>query len=61
MLDVKIVSTPIVGHFKLFSSQSPKIHEEYKFMSKTPYASCKTRVFCCIFIFIIKYFIMVLH
>lgn len=39
MLDAKGMLTPIVGHFKLSSRQSPRIDEELQFMNKTPYAS----------------------
>lgn len=38
-LDAKTMSTSVVGHFKLSSSQLPKIDEEHQFISRTPYAS----------------------
>ena len=39
MFNAKPVSTPIAGHFKLSSDQSPSSEEEYKFMSNVPYAN----------------------
>ena len=39
MFNAKPVSTPIAGHFKLSSDQSPSSEEEYKFMSNVLYAN----------------------
>ncbi|KAH9331470.1 hypothetical protein KI387_003578, partial [Taxus chinensis] len=35
----KLVSTPIVGHFKLRKYQCPTSHEEVEYMAGVPYAS----------------------
>lgn len=39
MQNVKIVSTSLVGHFKLSMEHSPKSYEEIDYMSKVSYAS----------------------
>ena len=44
MKDAKLVSTLMMHHFKLTSSQSPSTTEEEKFMAKVPYASAVGRV-----------------
>jgi hypothetical protein len=39
MHNEKIVSTPLVSHFKLTKEICPNTHEEIKYMSKVPYSS----------------------
>ncbi len=39
MLDAKLMSTPLVNHFRLSGSQCPKNEEEIENMLKVPYAS----------------------
>jgi hypothetical protein len=39
MHDSKPVSTPIASHFKLSSSQSPRIYSDFEYMSKVSYSS----------------------
>jgi hypothetical protein len=50
MKNVKPVSTPLVNHFRLSTSQCPKTIEEIEGMSKVPYASvvgCLMYVMVC--------------
>jgi hypothetical protein len=39
MHNEKLVSTPLVIHFKLTKEMCPKTHEEIEYMSKVPYSS----------------------
>ncbi|KAH9317353.1 hypothetical protein KI387_019122, partial [Taxus chinensis] len=39
MQNVKPVSTPMAGHFKLSKDQCPSSQEEVKYMTRVPYAS----------------------
>ncbi|KAH9331630.1 hypothetical protein KI387_003738, partial [Taxus chinensis] len=39
MQDVKLVGTPLAGHFKLSKEQCPKTEQERNQMSKVPYSS----------------------
>ena len=39
MAEVRPVTTPLAGHFKLFSKQYPQSSEEEEEMSRAPYVS----------------------
>jgi len=39
MAEARPVTTPLAGHFKLFSKQCPQSSEEEEEMSRVPYAS----------------------
>lgn len=39
MAEAKVVSTPLVGHFRLFSDMCPKTPEDEEFMKGIPYCS----------------------